>query len=144
MLTLRNRLVLVNVLVFLLTFVVLIGVLSGQLLSHLYEQFDQELVRAANRALTHVVMVDGSPRMIETDDRPTADLGPAGFVRLLDSQGTITDGAGAVPKPRRGARSLVGTRKGDDFRTARARPACSCGSTPDPSMRRLARTTASR
>ncbi len=92
--TLRNRLILVNVLVFLLTFVVLVAVLAGQLLGHLFEQLDLELARTGERTLAHVVMMDGGPRLREKDGRLAASLGPTGFVRLLDPQGALVDGDG--------------------------------------------------
>ncbi len=102
--TLRNRLVLVNVLVFLLTFVVLVSVLAGQLLSHLYEQLDQELAWASQRAVEHAVWGKGAPRLLEPDSPLAADLGNRGFVRLLDAQGQIIAGTGSfqqLPVPPR-------------------------------------------
>src|SRR5512147_1147349 len=95
MLTLRNRLVLVNVLVFLLTFVVLVGVLAGQLVGHLFEQLDRQLVESAERAASRVVIAKGEPRLVDRDGRLGGDLGPNGFVRVLDAQGAVAGGAGA-------------------------------------------------
>lgn len=98
MLTLRNRLVLVNVLVFLLTFVVLVGVLAGQLVGHLFEQLDRQLVESAERAAARVVVHDGEPRMADREGRLAGGLGgglgPHGFVRLLDAKGVVTGGTG--------------------------------------------------
>ena len=75
MLTLRNRLVLVNVLVFLLTFVVLVGVLAGQLVGHLFEQLDRSLVESAERAAARVVIHDGEPRLADREGRLGGNLG---------------------------------------------------------------------
>lgn len=92
--TLRNRLILVNVLIFLLTFIVLVGVLAGQLVGRLVSQLDGELVRASERAVQHIVVYNGGLRL-RPDPGLTADLGEDGFVRLLDSQGAVLDGVGA-------------------------------------------------
>ncbi len=94
MLTLRTRLVLVNVLVFLLTFVVLAGVLAGQLIFHLYEQFDRELVRVSAPAIEHVRLVNGALTLRDPDGRLVAELGEGGFVRVLDAQGKVVEGLG--------------------------------------------------
>ncbi len=94
MLTLRNRLVLVNVLVFLLTFVVLVGVLAGQLVGHLFEQLDRNLVESVERAATRVVIHDGEPRLADREGRLGGGLGSHGFVRLLDPRGVVTGGLG--------------------------------------------------
>ena len=94
MLTLRTRLVLVNVLVFLLTFVVLVGTLSGQLIVHLYEQFDRDLIRISGPALEHVRVADGVLHLRDPDGRLVNDLGESGFVRVLDAQGTVLEGLG--------------------------------------------------
>ncbi len=56
---LRNRLVLVNLLVFLITLIVLVAVISNQILSHLYEQLDRDLAQAGLHALGDVVLEDG-------------------------------------------------------------------------------------
>lgn len=94
MVTLRTRLVLVNVLVFLLTFVVLAGVLAGQLIFHLYEQFDRELVRVSAPAVEHVRLVNGALTLRDPEGRLVTELGEGGFVRVLDAQGKVVEGLG--------------------------------------------------
>ena len=121
MLTLRNRLVLVNVLVFLLTFVVLVGVLAGQLVGHLFEQLDRQLVESAQRASTRVMIDDGEPRLSERESRLGGGLGPHGFVRLMDANGRVTGGMGdyatAPGLPQSlpvGGRGLISNQRGTD------------------------------
>ncbi len=119
--TLRNRLVLVNVLVFLLTFVVLVGVLAGQLVGHLFEQLDRQLVESAERAAARVVIDDGEPRLADRDGRLGGNLGPHGFVRILDAKGAVTGGTGdyagapALPQGLPGSgRGLISNQRGTD------------------------------
>ncbi|MCB9139981.1 MAG: HAMP domain-containing histidine kinase [Caldilineaceae bacterium] len=94
MLTLRNRLVLVNLLVFLITLIVLTGVITNQILGHLYEQLDRELAQVAGHALGHVALIDGRPRLMPDPDQGEDTFGPDSFVRLLDTQGAILAGQG--------------------------------------------------
>ena len=119
--TLRNRLVLVNVLVFLLTFVVLVGVLAGQLVGHLFEQLDRQLVESAERAASRVVIDDGEPRLADRDGRLGGNLGPHGFVRILDAKGAVTGGSGdyasapALPQGLPGSgRGLISNQRSTD------------------------------
>ncbi len=95
MLTLRQRLVLVNLVVFLVTLIVLVAVMSDQILSHLYEQLDQELAKTAADAADHLTMTAGNLRLGGDDLRPTGDPDASGFVRLLDDQGHVIDGVGS-------------------------------------------------
>lgn len=99
MLTLRARLVLVNVLVFLVTFVVLAAVLTSDLLRHLNAQVDTELAHLSDAALEHVEFSDSKPRLHEREEEDAADLGARGFVRLLDARGAIADGMGDYRTP---------------------------------------------
>lgn len=112
MLTLRTRLVLVNVLVFLLTFVVLAGVLAGQLIFHLYEQFDRELLRISEPAVEHVRLVNGSLTLRDPDGRLMAELGEGGFARVLDAHGTALEGVGDYQSLPIAQQSLISTPKG--------------------------------
>lgn len=92
--TLRNRLVLVNMVVVLLTFVVLAGALSGQLLGHLYGQLDSELAALSQQALREVEFSDGRLHNGEWEEHALVVPGYPGFVRLLDEQGRILGGMG--------------------------------------------------
>ncbi len=112
MLTLRNRLLLVNALVFVLTFAVLAGVLSGQLVSHLYEQLDLELARAANLALAQVSVTDDRPQPLGGDGRLGAGEGSGGWVRLFDSQGAPIDSADDFEGAPLGAKALAAPEDG--------------------------------
>ncbi len=94
MLTLRNRLVLVNLLVFLITLIILVGVISNQILMHLYEQLDRDLNRAGLHTFSHMVLLDGRLHLTPDHDLGEENIGPKGFVRLLDDHGAILDGIG--------------------------------------------------
>ena len=94
MLTLRRRLVVVNLIVFLVTMLVLVGVLSSQILRHLYEQLDHELAAAATHIADRVTTSDGHMHARRETLRAPGDPDARWFVRLLDAQGNITDAAG--------------------------------------------------
>ena len=119
MLTLRNRLVLVNLLVFLITLIVLVAVISNQILSHLYEQLDRDLAQAGLHALGHVVLEDGSPHLTEDRDLGENNLGSVGFVRLLDGHGVILDGMGDYRSVGVAAKTLSATDRGMAFNQRR-------------------------
>ena len=95
MLTLRQRLVLVNLVVFLVTMIVLVAVMSNQILSHFYEQLDQELAKTATDAADNLTMTSGNLRLGGGELQPTGDPDARGFVRLLDAQGQVIDGVGS-------------------------------------------------
>ncbi len=94
MFTLRVRLVLVNLAVFLITLIVLASVLTNQILSHLYEQLDQSLALIADEAVDHFLTDDEIPHLTDIDGGLNNDAETTGFVRLLDNQGNIVEGAG--------------------------------------------------
>lgn len=126
MLTLRTRLVLVNVLVFFLTFVVLAALLAGQLIFHLYEQFDRELVRVSMPALEHVRPVSGTLTLRDPEGRLMAELGEGGFARVLDAQGNVVEGVGdyhAAPVIQRtlapASNGVIGNQRLDSGRVVR-------------------------
>jgi len=120
MLTLRQRLVLVNLLVFLITLIVLVGVITSQILGHLYEQLDRELARAGVHALGHVVLMDGRPLLTPDRDLGESTLGANSFVRLLDSQGAILDGTGDYRSAGVAAKSFSAPDRGLAFNQRRA------------------------
>ena len=94
MLTLRDRLILVNALIFLVALPVLAVVLLSQLVTGLYEQLDRGLEIITFSELARVDIANG-PQFEANSARPQSQLGPEGFVRLLDPQGQITGGIGA-------------------------------------------------
>lgn len=94
MLTLRDRLILVNALIFLIALPVLAVVLLSQLVTGLYEQLDRGLEIITFSELARVDIANG-PQFEANSSRPQSQLGPEGFVRLLDPQGQITGGIGA-------------------------------------------------
>ena len=112
MLTLRTRLVLVNLLVFLITLIVLVGVISGQILGHLYAQLDRELAQAGIHALGHMVITDGRPHLLPDRDPGDIELGSNSFVRLLDNRGAILDGSGDFKSVGVADKSLSGPDRG--------------------------------
>lgn len=120
MLTLRQRLVLVNLLVFLITMIVLVGVIANQILGHLYEQLDRDLAGAGVHALGHVALVEGRPLLTPDRDLGESTLGPHSFVRLLDSQGAILDGTGDYGSVGVAAKSLSAPDRGLAFNQRRA------------------------
>jgi hypothetical protein len=132
--TLRNRLVLVNVLIFLLTFVVLVGVLAGQLVGHLLEQLDRQLVESAERVAGRVVVVKGEPQLSDADGRLGASLGPHGFVRVLNAQGAATGGVGRTRMRRHCPRACWNLSGGCLVTSARPTANC-CASIPSRYMR---------
>ena len=113
--TLRNRLILVNVVVFLLTLVVLAGVLSSDLLSHLYGQLDYELASASNQALEHVDVDGGRLHWREREEHPPVAPGFTGFVRLLDGGGNVTDSVGTFQDLPVTSRALAASAAGVSF-----------------------------
>lgn len=93
--TLRWRLALVNVIVLLIALLLLAGIVLNQLVHDLYEQLDRELGLIGARELTQVDITADTPRFAPTDRRPPPEMGLAGFIRLIDLQGQITDGWGS-------------------------------------------------
>ncbi len=112
---------LVNVLVFLVTFVVLAAVLTTDLLRHLNAQVDSELARLSDSALEHVELESGRPRLTEREEQSSAGSGERAPSLLLDAQGNVSDGVGAMrsaevamlPPPQRG-RTVAFTLRGAD------------------------------
>lgn len=113
--TLRNRLILVNAVVFLLTLVVLAGVLSSDLLNHLYGQLDYELASVGDQALEHVDVDEGRLRWREREEHPPVASGFDGFVRLLDERGNVTDSVGLYQELPVTTRALATSAGGGSF-----------------------------
>ena len=85
---------LVDLVVFLVAMIVLVAVMSDQILSHFYEQLDQELAKTATDAADNLTMTSGNLRLGGGELQPTGDPDARGFVRLLDAQGQVIDGMG--------------------------------------------------
>ena len=92
--TLRGRLALVNVIVLFIALLLLAAIVLNQLVHDFYEQLDRELSLIGARELIRVDMVDDAPLFTPTDRQPPPEMGAAGFIRLVDRQGHITDGMG--------------------------------------------------
>jgi len=93
--TLRGRLALVNVIVLLIALLLLAAIVLNQLVHDLYEQLDRELGLIGARELTRVDIVNDIPQFAPTDRQTPPEMGLAGFIRLVDVQGHITDGLGS-------------------------------------------------
>ena len=92
--TLRGRLALVNVIVLLIALLSLAAIVLNQLVHDLYEQLDRELGQIGIQELARVKIVAGVPQFPHTDRQRPPEMGGAGFVRLVDKQGHVTDGLG--------------------------------------------------
>ena len=92
--TLRQRLVVVNLIVFLVTLVVLISVISNQVLRHFYEQLDGQLTQTATHAAEHLTSRDGQPRLNADEEHMGGDIDRPIVLRLLDSQGNVLQQTG--------------------------------------------------
>jgi heavy metal sensor kinase len=92
--TLRGRLALVNVIVLLIALLLLAAIVFKQLVGDLYEQLDRDLALIGTQELSRVRIVNSS-LIFAHQDRSLPQIGPAGFIRLVDPQGHITDGLGA-------------------------------------------------
>ena len=92
--TLRERLALVNVIVLLIALLLLAAIVFRQLVGDLYEQLDRDLALLSTQELSRVRIVNSS-LIFAHQDRLLPQIGPAGFIRLVDLQGRITDGLGA-------------------------------------------------
>ncbi len=100
MLTLRDRLILVNAAIFLVALPLLAVVLLNQLVTGLYDQLDRGLEIITYNELARVTPAGNPPQFAANSSRPQSQLGAEGFVRLLDPQGQISDGIGAYrPTP---------------------------------------------
>lgn len=95
MFSLRDRLILVNVAVFLVALPLLAFLTLNQLVKGLYDQLDRGLEIIAYSELGRVELQQDSPQFKADTPRPPGRLGSEGFVRLLTPQGQITDGYGA-------------------------------------------------
>ncbi len=120
MLTLRWRLVLVNLLVFLITLIVLVAVISNQILGHLYEQLDRDLAQAGMHAMAHVLLEDGRPLLMPDRDQGEMALGSHGFVRLLDTRGNVLSGTGEYDRLGVADRTLSAPDGGSAYNQRRA------------------------
>lgn len=90
--TLRGRLALVNVAVLLIALLLLAAIVLNVLGDDLYEQLDQDLGQLGRQELAQVKLVNN--RLIFEDKSQPPQVGPAGFIRLLDAEGHISDGLG--------------------------------------------------
>jgi heavy metal sensor kinase len=113
--TLRARLALVNVAVLLIALLLLAAIVLNQVVNDLYEKLDQDLETTSRRELAQVVIVNNTPLFISSSNQSQPQLGPIGFIRLLDSQGYITDGLGDYTDAPVLRRSLVTTPHGSVF-----------------------------
>ena len=93
--TLRGRLALVNVIVLLIALLLLAAIVLNQLVHDLYEQLDRELGLIGARELSRLDIIDDTPQFAPTNRQPPPEMGLTGFIRLLDTQGNITDGLGS-------------------------------------------------
>ncbi len=93
--TLRGRLALVNALVLLIALLLLAAIVVNQLVHDLYEQLDQELGLLGAQAVSQITIVNNTPHFVTNNRQPPLQIGPEGFIRLLDATGQITAGFGA-------------------------------------------------
>jgi heavy metal sensor kinase len=105
--TLRGRLALVNVAVLLIALLLLAAIVLNRVVNDLYEKLDRDLETTSYREVAQVEIVNNTPRFAPSVRRSQFQLGPTGFIRLLDSQGHITDGLGAYASVPVLQRSLV-------------------------------------
>lgn len=88
--TLRKRLALVNVTVLLIALLLLAAIVYNQLTHDLREQLDKDLAQLSAQELA-LIKVANNTLTFAANNRQL----PAGFARLLDANGHITDGLGA-------------------------------------------------
>ncbi len=112
MMTLRARLALVNVAVLLIALLLLAAIVLNQVVNDLYEKLDRDLEIISHRELARVEIVNNTPLFAPSINQSQRQLGPIGFIRLLDSQGQITDGLGAYAGVPVLPRSLATTPQG--------------------------------
>jgi heavy metal sensor kinase len=93
--TLRRRLALVNVIVLLMALLLLAAIVFNQLTRDLREQLDQDLAQMSAQELTRIEVINHSLVFAANNRQLPAQMGLAGFARLLDANGQITDGLGA-------------------------------------------------
>lgn len=93
-LTLRQRLVLINIAVLLIALAILAGIVVQQLSQGLYRQLDFQLEQVAEHAREQIAVLNGSPVLLPDAEEYRGQLGRDGWLRVLDAQGNITDGLG--------------------------------------------------
>lgn len=94
MFSLRDRLILVNVAVFLVALPFLAFVTLNQLVKGLYDQLDRGLEIVVYTEMGRVEIQQEVLQFNPNNSPPPGRLGSEGFVRLLTPQGQITDGYG--------------------------------------------------
>lgn len=93
--TLRRRLALVNVIVLLIALLLLAAIVFNRLTHDLHEQLDQDLVQMSAQELTRIEVVNHTLAFAANNRQLPTQMRLAGFARLLDANGQITDGLGA-------------------------------------------------
>jgi heavy metal sensor kinase len=93
--TLRGRLALVNVIVLLIALLLLAAIIFNRLTHDLREQLDQDLVQMSAQELTRIEVVNHTLTFAANNRQLPTQMRLAGFARLLDAHGQITDGLGA-------------------------------------------------
>ncbi len=93
--TLRRRLALVNVIVLLIALLLLAAIVFNRLTHDLREQLDQDLAQMSAQELTRIEVVNHTLAFAANNRQLPAQMRLAGFARLLDANGHITDGLGA-------------------------------------------------
>jgi heavy metal sensor kinase len=111
-LSLRDRLILVNAAIFLVALPLLAALMLSQLVKGLYDQLDRGLEIVTYTHLGRIELANGHPQFSADSTRPRAQLGAEGFVRLLDTQGQVIDGYGAYWQTPVLAQSLTATAQG--------------------------------
>lgn len=90
--TLRGRLALVNAIILFIALLLLAAIVLNVLGDDLYEQIDQDLGQIGLQELARVKLVNN--RLTFEDKSQPPQVGAAGFIRLLDAKGHISDGLG--------------------------------------------------
>jgi heavy metal sensor kinase len=93
--TLRKRLALVNVIVLLIALLLLAAIVFNRLTHDLREQLDQDLAQMSAQELTRIEVINHTLVFAANNRQLPAQMRLAGFARLLDANGQITDGLGA-------------------------------------------------
>jgi heavy metal sensor kinase len=93
--TLRGRLALVNVIVLLTALLLLAAIVFNRLSHDLREQLDQDLAQMSAQELTRIEVINHSLAFAANNRQLPTQMRLAGFARLLDANGQITDGLGA-------------------------------------------------
>ena len=91
--TLHGRLALVNAIILFIALLLLAAIVLNVLGDDLYEQIDQDLGQIGLQELAQVKLVNNRLMFGDNSQSPP-QVGPGGFIRLLDAEGRISDGLG--------------------------------------------------